>query len=30
MKARIWIDRVTGAFLGVLGLRMLWSAREAL
>lgn len=30
MKARVWIDRVTGAFLGVLGLRMLWSAREAL
>ncbi|MEH7869213.1 LysE family transporter [Rhizobium laguerreae] len=23
-----WIDRVTGLFLGALGLRLLWSARE--
>ena len=30
LKARVWIDRVTGAFLGVLGLRMLWAAREAI
>ena len=30
LRAKAWIDRVTGAFLGVLGLRLLWSAREAL
>ena len=27
--AKRWIDRVTGAFLGVLGLRLLWQARDA-
>jgi threonine/homoserine/homoserine lactone efflux protein len=30
LRAKAWIDRLTGAFLGVLGLRLLWSAREAL
>ena len=30
LKAKAWIDRVTGLFLGVLGLRLLWSARDAL
>jgi threonine/homoserine/homoserine lactone efflux protein len=29
LKAKAWIDRVTGLFLGVLGLRLLWAAREA-
>jgi threonine/homoserine/homoserine lactone efflux protein len=28
IKAKVWIDRVTGLFLGVLGLRLLWAARE--
>jgi threonine/homoserine/homoserine lactone efflux protein len=28
IKAKSWIDRVTGAFLGVLGLRLLWGAFE--
>lgn len=28
LKAKVWIDRVTGLFLGVLGLRLLWAARE--
>ena len=27
--AKVWIDRVTGLFLGVLGLRLLWAARES-
>ncbi len=27
--AKKWIDRVTGLFLGGLGLRLLWAAREA-
>lgn len=26
LKAKKWIDRVTGVFLGVLGLRLLWGA----
>jgi threonine/homoserine/homoserine lactone efflux protein len=26
LRAKPWIDRVTGLFLGVLGLRLLWSA----
>lgn len=26
LRAKAWIDRVTGAFLGVLGLRLLWGA----
>ena len=30
LKAKAWIDRVTGLFLGALGLRLLWSAREVL
>ncbi len=30
LKAKAWIDRVTGLFLGGLGLRLLWSAREGL
>ncbi len=30
LKAKAWIDRVTGIFLGVLGLRLLWAAREGL
>ncbi|MCA3574754.1 MAG: LysE family translocator, partial [Aestuariivirga sp.] len=30
LKAKVWIDRVTGLFLGALGLRLLWSARETL
>ncbi len=29
-QAKAWIDRVTGLFLGGLGLRLLWSAREGL
>lgn len=30
LRAKVWIDRVTGLFLGALGLRLLWSARDAL
>ncbi len=30
LKAKVWIDRLTGVFLGTLGLRLLWSARDAL
>lgn len=30
LGAKAWIDRVTGLFLGALGLRLLWSARDAL
>lgn len=30
LKAKVWIDRLTGVFLGALGLRLLWSARDAL
>lgn len=26
IRARVWIDRVTGLFLGALGLRLLWGA----
>jgi threonine/homoserine/homoserine lactone efflux protein len=29
IRAKVWIDRVTGLFLGGLGLRLLWAAREA-
>ena len=29
IKAKVWIDRVTGLFLGALGLRLLWAARES-
>ena len=29
LKAKVWIDRVTGLFLGALGLRLLWGARDA-
>ena len=29
IRAKVWIDRVTGLFLGALGLRLLWAAREA-
>ena len=29
IRAKVWIDRVTGLFLGALGLRLLWGAREA-
>jgi threonine/homoserine/homoserine lactone efflux protein len=29
IRAKAWIDRVTGLFLGVLGLRLLWGARDA-
>ena len=28
LAAKKWIDRVTGLFLGALGLRLLWAARE--
>lgn len=28
LAAKVWIDRVTGLFLGTLGLRLLWSARD--
>jgi threonine/homoserine/homoserine lactone efflux protein len=28
LKAKTWIDRVTGLFLGALGLRLLWGAFE--
>lgn len=30
LRAKAWIDRVTGLFLGALGLRLLWSARETI
>ena len=30
LRAKVWIDRVTGLFLGGLGLRLLWSAKDAL
>ena len=30
LRAKAWIDRVTGLFLGALGLRLLWSAKDAL
>ena len=30
LRAKVWIDRVTGLFLGGLGLRLLWSARDGL
>ena len=29
LRAKQWIDRTTGLFLGALGLRLLWAAREA-
>ncbi|HEX7108908.1 MAG TPA: LysE family transporter [Aestuariivirga sp.] len=29
IRAKVWIDRVTGLFLGGLGLRLLWGARDA-
>jgi threonine/homoserine/homoserine lactone efflux protein len=29
IRAKVWIDRATGLFLGVLGLRLLWAARES-
>jgi threonine/homoserine/homoserine lactone efflux protein len=29
LVAKRWIDRTTGAFLGLLGLRLLWQARAA-
>jgi threonine/homoserine/homoserine lactone efflux protein len=29
IKAKVWIDRVTGLFLSALGLRLLWGARDA-
>jgi len=28
IRAKVWIDRATGLFLGALGLRLLWAARE--
>lgn len=28
LRAKVWIDRVTGLFLGALGLRLLWAARD--
>lgn len=30
LRAKVWIDRVTGLFLGALGLRLLWAAKDAL
>ncbi len=30
LRAKAWIDRITALFLGALGLRLLWSARDAL
>ncbi|WP_421694766.1 LysE family translocator [Aestuariivirga sp.] len=30
LGAKVWIDRVTGLFLGALGLRLLWSAGDVL
>jgi threonine/homoserine/homoserine lactone efflux protein len=29
LKAKVWIDRIMGVFLGALGLRLLWAAGEA-
>jgi threonine/homoserine/homoserine lactone efflux protein len=29
LRAKIWIDRATGLFIGALGLRLLWAARQA-
>jgi threonine/homoserine/homoserine lactone efflux protein len=29
LKAKVWIDRVTGLFLGALGLRLLWGVTDA-
>ncbi|MCX7347221.1 MAG: LysE family transporter [Alphaproteobacteria bacterium] len=29
LRAKAWIDRITGLFLGALGLRLLWAARDA-
>ena len=29
LGSKAWIDRITGLFLGALGLRLLWAAREA-
>ena len=29
LRAKLWLDRATGLFLGALGLRLLWAAREA-
>lgn len=29
LRAKVWIDRVTGVFLGVVGLRLLWGVSEA-
>lgn len=28
LRAKVWLDRVTGLFLGALGLRLLWSAAD--
>jgi threonine/homoserine/homoserine lactone efflux protein len=28
LQAKVWIDRVTGLFLGGLGLRLLWAAKD--
>lgn len=30
LRAKAWIDRITGLFLGALGFRLLWSARDVL
>ncbi len=30
LRAKAWIDRITGLFLGALGLRLLWSAGEGI
>jgi threonine/homoserine/homoserine lactone efflux protein len=30
LAAKTWIDRIAGVFLGALGLRLLWSARDGL
>jgi threonine/homoserine/homoserine lactone efflux protein len=30
LRAKAWIDRITGLFLGALGVRLLWSAGEGL
>jgi RhtB (resistance to homoserine/threonine) family protein len=29
LRAKAWIDRITGLFLGALGLRLLWAAHDA-
>ncbi|NJM29009.1 MAG: LysE family transporter [Rhizobiales bacterium] len=29
LRAKAWIDRITGLFLGALGLRLLWAARDS-